>query len=220
MVTDDQKIKYAVSYMAGDGLQWWELSTIYGQNIMNYEHFKQELLKYFEPINRKINARRNINALKQMGRFASVRAYNHEFSKWLLHVPSMTPAEQIFHYSQGLKNRTRIEVERAEPQSLQDAMRIADRIDSLYQNTYGGGCNFGFGNNSSNGFSDGPTPMRIGNINYQRSNRLSESEKRRCIENNLCFICKKKNCYARKHKKNNSFQPRAGNNNGNNYQKN
>lgn len=219
MVTDDQKIKYAVSYMAGDGLQWWELSTIHGRNIMNYEHFKQELLKYFENINREINARRNLNALKQMGRFASVRAYNHEFSKWLLQVPSMTPAEQIFHSSQGLKNRTRNEVERAEPQSLQDAMRIADRIDSLYQNTYGAG-NFGFGNNSNNGFSDGPTPMQIGNINYQRSNRLSELEKRRCIENNLCCICKKENRYARKHKRNNSFQPRAGNNNGNNYQKN
>ena len=98
-------------------------------------------------------------------------------------------------------------------------MRIADRIDSLHQNTYGAG-NFGFGNNSNNGFSDGPTTMQIRNLNYQRSNRLTESEKRRCIENNLCFIYKKKNCYTRKHKKNSSFQPKAGNKNGNNYQKN
>ena len=97
MLTNDQKIKYAVSYKARDGLQWWELSTIHGQYIMNDEHFKQELLKYFEPINREINERRNLNALKQMGRFASVRAYNREFSKWLLLVPSMTAAEQIFH---------------------------------------------------------------------------------------------------------------------------
>ncbi|CDF37989.1 unnamed protein product [Chondrus crispus] len=73
-----------------------------------------------------------LSDLKQMGKLTLVREYNREFSRWLLQIPSMTSAEQIFHYSQGLKTRTRIEVERAEPQSLQDAMKIADRLDSLF----------------------------------------------------------------------------------------
>ena len=219
ILSDDRKIKYAVSYMSEDGLQWWELSTMHGQNIINYEHFKQELLKYFEPINRELNARRNLNTLKQMGKFTAVRAYNQEVSKWLLQVPSMTAPEQIFHYSQGLKNRTRIEIERSEPQSLQDAMRIADRIDSLYQNAQSFS-NFGFGSSTNNGFSDRPTPMQIGNMNYQRRNRLTESEKRRCIENNLCFICKKKDCFAKKHKKNVHSRPNGGNKYGGYEQKN
>ena len=49
----------------------------------------------------------------------------------------MSTPEQFFHYSQGLKNRIRIEIERTEPNNLQDAMRIADRIDSLYQSNSG-----------------------------------------------------------------------------------
>ena len=173
---------------------------MHGQQILNFNHFKQELLKYFEPINRELNARRNLNTLKQMGNFTAVRSYNHEFSKWLLQVPTMSTPEQIFHYSQGLKNRIRIEIERAEPNNLQDAMRIADRIDSLYQSNSGFSS---FGNSySNNSGSNEPTPMQIGNMNSKQYNRLSFAEKRRCMENNLCFICKKKNCYAAKHKKN------------------
>ena len=71
----------------------------------------------------------------------------------------MTAAEQIFHYSQGLKHRKRIEVERSEPTTLHEAMRIADRLDSLYtgNNTF-----MGFG--AHIGGSDGPAPMQIGTI--------------------------------------------------------
>ena len=60
ILSDDRKIKYAVSYMEY-GLQWWELSTMHGQKIINYEHFKQELLKYFQPTNRELDARLNLN---------------------------------------------------------------------------------------------------------------------------------------------------------------
>ena len=50
---------------------------MHGQQILNFNHFKQELLNYFEPINRELNARRNLNTLKQMGNFTAVRSYNY-----------------------------------------------------------------------------------------------------------------------------------------------
>ena len=172
---------------------------MHGEQISNLSHFKQEPLKYFELINREHNARCNFNTLKQMGNFAAVRSYNHEVSKWLLQVPKMRTPEKIFHYSQGVKNRIRIEIQRAEPNNLQNAMRIADRIDSLYQSNSGFSS---FDNScSNNSGSIEPSPMQISNMISKQYNRLSYAEKRRCMENNLCFICEKKNCYAAKHEK-------------------
>ncbi len=58
--TEEQKIKFAVNYVSGDGLQWWELININKHNSINtFEDFKRELLKYFEPVNREINARKS-----------------------------------------------------------------------------------------------------------------------------------------------------------------
>ena len=111
---EQQKFKYAVSYMTGEGLQWWELLTINNRNIETFTDFKVEMLNYFEPVNRELTARNTLSNLKQMGTLNAVRAYNKEISKWLLQIPTITPAEQIFHYSKGLKHRTRIEVERLE----------------------------------------------------------------------------------------------------------
>ncbi len=65
-------------------------------NIITFEQFSEEILKYFEPVNRKANARKAINALRQMGAFNTVTAYNKEFSKWLLQAPTMAVEEQIF----------------------------------------------------------------------------------------------------------------------------
>ncbi len=162
--------------------------------------FQQEILNYFEPVNRELTARKMLSELKQMGKLTIVRDYNREFSKWLLQIPSMTAAEQIFHYSQGLKTRTRIEVERSEPNTLQDAMKIADRLDSLYTS---GQNSFGFGR-SNNNHSGGPTPMQIGNIPQYRNKRLPYAEKMRRVEKKLCFVCGKPNCIARNHYNNNS----------------
>ncbi len=87
-----------------------------------------------EPVDREINARKALSNLKQMGVLNAISSYNAEFSKWLLHVPTMARDEQSFHYSQGLKNTIRVEIERSEVTSLQEAMRIADGIDNIYTN--------------------------------------------------------------------------------------
>ncbi len=48
-------------------------------NIQTFENFKTEILKHFEPVNREINARKALSALKQMGAYSSITAYNAEF---------------------------------------------------------------------------------------------------------------------------------------------
>lgn len=78
-------------------------------------------------------------------------------------------------------------------------MRLADKMDSLYSSN---GTYFGQNNMRMAG---GPTPMRIGNIEYKKynntfqRNQLSYAERNRRIEQRLCFICGQKNCIARNH---------------------
>ncbi len=83
-------------------------------NVQRIENFKREILKYFEPENRELKAGKALSALKQMGAFTSITACNAEFFKWLLQVPTMASDDQIFYYSQGLKNRIRVEIEKTE----------------------------------------------------------------------------------------------------------
>ncbi len=63
-----KKIQYAISYLSDDGLQCWELVNINNQiYIQTFENFKTEILKYFEPVNREVNARKALCALKTNG---------------------------------------------------------------------------------------------------------------------------------------------------------
>ena len=191
-IDDVQKIKYAVSFMTGNALQWWEMIKLNETMFESYESFKEKLLEYFEPVNREEHARKILSSLKQMGKFNSISAYNQEFSKYLLQVPDMAINEQLFHYIEGLKYRVKVEVKRIEPTNLQSAMRIADRMDRIYAPQTN---NF----NRQNTYGQRPTPMEIGNIRV----RLSEQEKRRRIQHKLCFVCGKPNCFARNHRNNN-----------------
>ncbi len=85
----------------------------------------------------------------------------------------MAVEEQIFHYSQGLKNRIRVEIERSEVAALPEAMRIADRMDSLFNNHRG---TFIF----NNGPGSGPVPMEIRQIpqTYRYKNKRPNAAER------------------------------------------
>ncbi len=88
-------------------------------------------------MNRIANTRKSINAIRQMGDFNSFTAYIKEFSKWLLQVPIMAVGEQIFHYSHGIKNIIRVEIERSEVATLPHTMKTPDSMDSLCNNLRG-----------------------------------------------------------------------------------
>jgi len=153
-----------------------------------------------------------------VGKFDSIRAYNKEFTRWLLQVPLMGHVERLFHYSQGLKRHIRIEVERADCDTLHDAMKVADKLDSIYsQNSiqrsgYDRGSYKRFQNHHPTSFpshsigrgknGNGPTPMQIGNISQRtyKRNFLSFAERKRHMDEKLCFVCHKPNCHASNHR--------------------
>lgn len=58
------------------------------------------------------------------------------FEKSSSQILSTSATEQIFHYSKVLQNRVRTEMERSEFSNLQVAIILADRVESLFSNTY------------------------------------------------------------------------------------
>lgn len=74
----------------------------------------------------------NLSSWKQMGKFSSLRLYNHEFAKWILQVPTASPAKQTFHFMQFLKVLAEINSEKIDLSTLQSATQIADRMDNAY----------------------------------------------------------------------------------------
>lgn len=44
--------------MTKEGLQWWELRSIQLETVDRSTKFKEELMKYFQPVNKELNTRK------------------------------------------------------------------------------------------------------------------------------------------------------------------
>lgn len=178
--SETAKISYAISFMKGAALEWWDLVRNSTSIVVeDFDSFKRELLAHFEPVNRDETAREKLRSIRQMGKLNRIKDYNREFSHWLLLIPSMDIQEQIFHYKHGLKRSIRIEVTKSDPKTLHEAMKIADRMDTIYNsvsfNVFSSERHRGGPSYSSHASDEGPTPMQIGNIHssqrrFQRVN--------------------------------------------------
>ena len=87
----------------------------------------------------------------------------------------MAPEEQIFRYSQGLKNKIRFELERSQPENLSSAMVTADRVDNIYGSVVFNG-----------NIQRSPTPMENGNTHFQNRSRAgSYRQHKRSYNSNM-----------------------------------
>ena len=100
----------------------------------------------------------------------------------------MTEAEKLDRFVRGLKGQVRKEVELREPTTLNDAVRIADRVDAV---TYYYGRQEQMGPKSE---SSGPTPMEVDAI--QRRG-LSKADREQLQKTGKCFQCREPGHIAR-----------------------
>lgn len=97
----------------------------------------------------------------------------------------MSAAEQLFYYSERLKTRVTVEVERSKLSDLQDVMIIANKMESLVSSSYS---SFGLKDSCNEGTSaEEPTLIRMEYINCQQNRKFFYAKKWRRIENRLCF---------------------------------
>ncbi len=96
--------------------------------------FKEEFINRFRPFAAERLARVQLRELRQ---HRTVSAYSESFLKIVQHIPTMHKADQIDAYLHGLQAHISAEVDRCEPESLSEAMDIAQKEEIRQQSKKG-----------------------------------------------------------------------------------
>jgi dUTP pyrophosphatase len=192
---EEQAVYLATNLLRGDAATWWrhhfKKMTNEGEPLPNWKQFEKLIGKKFKPVNAVKTARDTLARLRQT---SSVKAYNATFTSTILEIPNISEEEVIDKYVRGLKEKVRIEVELREPYDLDEAMRIADRFDTIafaytprapfYPNrqqeqrpVYRKQENLG------------PAPMEIDTIT-PRFKKLTDEEREKLRRAGACFACR------------------------------
>lgn len=188
--SDSTRVSYAATLLRGPAQLWWRMM---GTPITTWDVFETSIRAQFSPINAIKAARDKISALRQT---RSVQAYANDFQALLLQIPDMGSADQLDRFIRGLKNDIRIEVELREPKTLAEAIRIADRFDTITFNAQVLRQNHRQDAIRPRQPYDGPAPMDIGSMQTPRYSRLTAEDKSRLRTEGRCFYCKEKNHVA------------------------
>lgn len=139
-VPDDRRVFFASGLLEGVYKTWWRHACAIAQQsgtleaLFEWDAFRTELLARFTIVNASRHARDKLANLKQEG---TVRAYAQKMQELFLRVRGMQDDELMDRFIRGLKSRTRMEVTMREPQSFDEAVKIADRYDSLFAPGFG-----------------------------------------------------------------------------------
>jgi hypothetical protein len=192
---DQQRIAFVASHLSGTARKWWRLNA--PQHVhagATFLQFTAALRTAFAAHNAQQKARDRIDTLRQA---TSVSTYNTKFRELMLEIPNMTPAELLHRYVAGLKPVTKQHLLIHDPQNLDDAMNMADRVDTAaYEARQANNTN---SNNRRRPVrwnrpfrpdTSGPTPMELGALATPRR-KLTFTERQYLINNNGCFYCRK-----------------------------
>ena len=121
----------ACSYLEGDAFSWWRLLSDRmeregSQPVTTWTHFNAALKDRFQIVDEGRKARIALANLRQSG---SVRAYTQEFQRLMLLSPETHELDLIVRYQLGLHGAVRAEVDRGQPTTILQAMKLADEAD-------------------------------------------------------------------------------------------
>lgn len=200
VVSERQKIDYAVCLLQGHAAQWYRLQSLRAPDSEPYaswDEFQDALEKQFMPVNFEKRARDRLAALKQV---TSVQRYIKEFTDICLEIPDLHSSEQFHRFVQGLKPNVRREVELQDPLTFNEATRIAERIDAISFAHRSEPSRVPAPRPSYSRSDSRPEPMELGSMSVDRrrpsaaanlSSRLSAEDRRRLRDANACFYCRK-----------------------------
>ena len=132
VTSDINKVRLAATYLDGPAATWWRMlhteCTVRLLALPTWNEFKLKLVAQFKPVNSGKVARDKLAALRQ---YKSVAQYSTEFTQLVLEAGDVGAVEQLYRYKQGLKPKTRLEIELQDPRTVADAMQKAQTVDSL-----------------------------------------------------------------------------------------
>ena len=185
---------YASALLRGPAATWWRVRSRNGA-ILDYpwEIFSEALKADFKRINAVQHAKDRIATLRQK---RSATEYCNEFRLLTLDVPDMDEEWKLDAFMRGLKPNVQRELERYPPQTLEAAMRQAERIDAVdFKYSSRKQSNGGRGEQdrqwrSNGGQNNGPVPMELGAISGNQHQKLSEADRAKLRHENRCFFCR------------------------------
>ncbi|KAF3772442.1 hypothetical protein EJ110_NYTH57923, partial [Nymphaea thermarum] len=129
VVDEDLKIKTAAMLLDGDAVAWWRRKIFDVENglctIQTFNDFRKELKGYFMPVDAERQTYRLVANLKHTG---SLRDYVRTYQKLMLDVPRMPEKDKLNWFIIGLQPWAQADVERSDPQTLEQAYVAAERL--------------------------------------------------------------------------------------------
>lgn len=203
----------AIDHLRGTALTWFRMSHL--RETTPWDAFKTEFTKEFKPSDHEHSILMELRDLKQAS-VKEISAYINRFRDLALQLDN--PADDMLreYFIAGLVEKTQIQVQIANPDTWQEAVKVAERINGVYARALA---------KSKPTYMTTPTPnqsalppaepmdvdsMRVllANLasltnagttvaNFRRHNKgrlpkLDKKEKERCLRLGLCFRCRKK----------------------------
>lgn len=190
LISDENRIRLASSYLKGTVAVWWFNVVSSGNAPATWNEFKNKVSREFVPSDHAKRARDRLRRLRQTN---SVSRYLSEFKNTILAIANMSDEEKMDRFIGGLKHSIRIEVLKSQPENFEDCARIALNVDSAIWRA-GKGPHVG----QSSG-SEGPSLMEIGNTDTQPRTKAQREQRRKDLERGACFTCHKEGCRPWKH---------------------
>lgn len=133
-VSDAAKSKLAASFLDGEAFIWYRAlaEKLREQRYIPWDYMKNELLKYFSPPNAEAMWLDKWDKIQQI---TSVAQYVAQFQTVVTHLQNMPEALVLEHFIRRLKPKLQLKVTLRKPQSLDEAIEIADRYDVLTHNS-------------------------------------------------------------------------------------
>jgi hypothetical protein len=203
IVDQVQRIRYTALSLRETAAKWYSsMQMTDPPQIVDWESFTTKLRQQFVHLDQKWVARNTIYGLKQTG---NVRDYSVKFRNLLILIPDMSMPDALDKYIRGLKDFA-WKVWRRKFTNLEEAMVYAEELDlEVQQKSILTGRNvIDYRKRADHngpaasrpvpwqsrpeptGFHrDGSTPMEIGMM------KMSETERNRHYEKDLCFNCHK-----------------------------
>lgn len=200
---EDRRVFFAASLLEGAAQTWWrfacEQAGAHMHELMVWGTFETLLVDRFRAVNATRHARDKLACLVQKG---SVHEYVRQFQELVMQIPGIDHAEQLDRFVRGLKTQTRREVIMREPLTLDEAIRMADRYDSLISGMGFAGPGNRFAGSRPGQFQSSnprfsvnpvlpdpaPTPMEIDALNRRKP--LTQAERDRLRKLGGCFRCR------------------------------
>jgi hypothetical protein len=183
---EETRIVFAGTALTGNAKTWYRAMRMDG-SIKTWDDFQASLKAHFYPVNPIKHARDLLHPLTQTG---SVRDYTATFRHLSAIIGNMSEDEKLDRYIRGLKTRTRGQVELKEPETFDEACRLAELIDISNDRIFGGS------NPSRSAYPPkprrhGPEPMDLNAISKEKPKfkKLTPEEKERRRKEGLCLYC-------------------------------